>query len=380
MKKFPLLIIAMAIIIGPMFVRAQGVAINTNGDDAASSSMLDITSSSKGVLVPRMDKSARDGISSPATGLLIYQTDNTPGFYFYSGSAWVVVGAEAMDINDLSDGSSDANSVFLGSGSGANDDGTSNQNTGVGIQALNAVTEGYENTGIGKESLQTLTTGDHNAAFGIHALQALITGNDNTAFGTNAGIATTGSGNILIGSNAAYFATSISNQLYIENSASTSPLIYGEFDNDKVRINGTFEVSSTLKIEGGSPGANKVLTSDASGNASWETPASAGVASDESGLKIIRGTVDDDGTIAAGSGFSVNRTAAGYFTITFTSAFSGTCSVTASIRHHEDPLASSYVFYLNSISSSTFKYECIDYYTGDGVDLSGFTFIAIGPQ
>lgn len=53
------------------------------------SAQLDVTSSSKGLLVPRMSFSDRNLIGSPATGLLIYQTNNTPGFYYYNGSAWV---------------------------------------------------------------------------------------------------------------------------------------------------------------------------------------------------------------------------------------------------------------------------------------------------
>src|ERR1700675_2110510 len=55
------------------------------------SSLLDVTSTTKGILVPRMTKTQRDAIVSPATGLLIYQTNNTPGFYYYSGTAWTAV-------------------------------------------------------------------------------------------------------------------------------------------------------------------------------------------------------------------------------------------------------------------------------------------------
>ena len=51
--------------------------------------MLDVKSTTKGMLVPRMDKSQRSLISSPATGLLIYQNGpDSSGFYFYDGSKW----------------------------------------------------------------------------------------------------------------------------------------------------------------------------------------------------------------------------------------------------------------------------------------------------
>ena len=52
----------------------------------AASSVLDVQSTTQGMLVPRMTQAQRNLIATPATGLLVYQTDNTPGFYFYNGS------------------------------------------------------------------------------------------------------------------------------------------------------------------------------------------------------------------------------------------------------------------------------------------------------
>ena len=66
------------------------VGIGTTTPDA--SSALDITSTTKGLLIPRMTNVQRDAISSPATGLMIYQTDGTVGFYYYNGSSWANVG------------------------------------------------------------------------------------------------------------------------------------------------------------------------------------------------------------------------------------------------------------------------------------------------
>ena len=68
---------------------AQGVGINTDGSNPDASSILDVKSNSKGVLIPRMTLSERSSISTPASGLLVYQTNGTSGFYFYDGSGWV---------------------------------------------------------------------------------------------------------------------------------------------------------------------------------------------------------------------------------------------------------------------------------------------------
>ncbi len=72
-----------------------GVAVNTDGTDADASAMLDVKSTGKGMLVPRM--ALADRPAAPATGLLIYQTDNTPGFYYNQGTPsspnWIFLGA-----------------------------------------------------------------------------------------------------------------------------------------------------------------------------------------------------------------------------------------------------------------------------------------------
>jgi hypothetical protein len=61
------------------------LGVGTNSPDG--SAKLDVTSTTQGMLVPRMTNAQRNAISNPATGLLIWQTDNTAGFYFNSGTA-----------------------------------------------------------------------------------------------------------------------------------------------------------------------------------------------------------------------------------------------------------------------------------------------------
>jgi len=69
------------------------VGIGTTTPDA--SSVLDITATDAGLLIPRMLQSERDAIQDPATGLMVYQTNNTPGFYYYDGSGWIATGSVA---------------------------------------------------------------------------------------------------------------------------------------------------------------------------------------------------------------------------------------------------------------------------------------------
>jgi len=69
-----------------IYYNAGSLAVGTTTPDA--SAILDVSSSTKGLLIPRMTETERDAIASPANGLLIYQTDNTKGFYFYENSMW----------------------------------------------------------------------------------------------------------------------------------------------------------------------------------------------------------------------------------------------------------------------------------------------------
>lgn len=62
-------------------------SINEDGTAPHSSAILDVQSDSKGMLVPRMTSVQRTGITTPATGLLVYDTD-TNGFWYYDSSGW----------------------------------------------------------------------------------------------------------------------------------------------------------------------------------------------------------------------------------------------------------------------------------------------------
>ncbi|MFZ1786421.1 MAG: tail fiber domain-containing protein [Ferruginibacter sp.] len=69
--------------------KGQSLAINTDGSTANPSALLDIKSTNKGLLIPRMNKTERNAILTPATGLLVYQTaPDSAGFYYHNGTTW----------------------------------------------------------------------------------------------------------------------------------------------------------------------------------------------------------------------------------------------------------------------------------------------------
>ena len=94
MKKIFLLLVATVCTLQAIF--PQSVAINNDASVADASAALDIKSISKGMLLPRMTMAQRNAIATPANGLIIYQTDNTPGFYSYNATAWAPIGANAL--------------------------------------------------------------------------------------------------------------------------------------------------------------------------------------------------------------------------------------------------------------------------------------------
>ncbi|HMP21845.1 MAG TPA: tail fiber domain-containing protein [Ferruginibacter sp.] len=76
---------------GLMTDNGAGIAINTNNANPHTSALLDITSTGKGVLVPRMTSAERTAITSPAKGLLLF--DNTTNtFWFHNGTSWTELG------------------------------------------------------------------------------------------------------------------------------------------------------------------------------------------------------------------------------------------------------------------------------------------------
>jgi hypothetical protein len=99
MKKLIYLAILIIGTLTQFEARTQGVAINNDNSAPDASAMLDVKSTTKGMLAPRMTQAQRNAIVNPATGLTIYQTDGGPGLYYNAGTtsipAWSMVGNNA---------------------------------------------------------------------------------------------------------------------------------------------------------------------------------------------------------------------------------------------------------------------------------------------
>jgi hypothetical protein len=96
--------IYLTVLVFSLFTSVSMAQVGIGTNTPAPSAQLDVTSTEKGFLPPRMTSAQRDLIASPATGLLIFQTDNTAGYYFYDGTAWVGLGTAGSSSNNSSTG------------------------------------------------------------------------------------------------------------------------------------------------------------------------------------------------------------------------------------------------------------------------------------
>ncbi len=89
-------LLTICVILVTQLVATAQVKIGDNPTTINSSSLLEMESSNKGLLIPRMTTAQRDAIASPATGLEIYNT-STGLFNYYDGSVWVAIETEVRD-------------------------------------------------------------------------------------------------------------------------------------------------------------------------------------------------------------------------------------------------------------------------------------------
>lgn len=205
------------------------------------------------------------------------------------------------------------NNTALGSGAGfENQTGTNNTYVGFEAGRYNTFAAG-NNTFLGYQS-GLYATGSFNVALGSNTLKANAATANNVAIGYNALTTNTGTGNVAIGYNAASAETG-SNKLYIENSNAdaNNALIYGEFNTNIVRVNGTLQISNpatangyALPIVRGTNG--QILQTDGAGATAWVTPAAATETDPQvssttannvprwNGTTLVDGVIRDDAT------------------------------------------------------------------------------------
>ncbi|MEO9849960.1 MAG: shufflon system plasmid conjugative transfer pilus tip adhesin PilV [Reichenbachiella sp.] len=119
-------------------------------------------------------------------------------------------------------------------------------NANFGAYAGDIISSGGEyNSNFGVYSGQRLSAGDYNSNLGYASNYYNSSGSRNTAVGAFAGYKNTGSGNVFIGYQAGYNQTSTSNRLHIDNSSTSSPLIWGDFGANKLNFNASVGIGTT---------------------------------------------------------------------------------------------------------------------------------------
>lgn len=322
-----MLSVGMVYLVGSTKLNAQqGVGVGTT--EPHESAILDVFSTTKGFLLPRMTSQQRISIQRPATGLVVYQTDLLNGAYIFDGTTWKPIAlAVATDLTKTA-WNTTGNAVlgtdfFLGTTddsplifkvnnefSGLLDSKRSNTFLGyktgwatrsfnsvvIGAFALQRASTGNDNVVIGFQSMFSHENGQYNVALGSLTLSASVIGDKNTALGAMAGFRSRGSSNVFVGFQAGYFEQG-DNKLYINNNASQTPLIYGDFKTKFVGIN-TAEPANKLSIKGDRDGDSglqlQTLTSVSAALASNGKALSV----DQSGNVIL---VSSSGSNAAGS-------------------------------------------------------------------------------
>ena len=183
-------------------------------------------------------------------------------------------------------------SVFIGEGAGTNDDYDDNRNVFIGYESGLSNISGNNNTFQGYQSGYSNISGDYNIFNGSISGYNNTTGHNNIFQGRQSGYNNTtgsyntylgyqsglfnivGDKNIFLGYQAGFFETG-SNKLYIDNSNTSTPLIYGDFDRDSLDINGILSINGTLNINNvyefpivdGT--ANQILATDGNGSLTW---------------------------------------------------------------------------------------------------------------
>lgn len=164
-----------------------------------------------------------------------YTSGNDNNFFGRSAGAGTIIE------NDTVYNSGSGNN-FIGRSSGEFNTSGSN-NSFIGQFAGNSNTTGNENIYIGSSTAKSNNVGIRNTVIGTLAYATNIDGIHNVILGSNAGRQNVnGSRNVLIGYQSGYYESG-SDKLYIENTVSDKPLVYGDFSSNELTINGSFKSS-----------------------------------------------------------------------------------------------------------------------------------------
>lgn len=157
------------------------------------------------------------------------------GYSNTTGTNGIFIGNDAGRSNTVANGN-----ILIGRNSGYSltgiDANTYWGNVFIGNMTGNSMTTGSTNFIAGINAGQNKTAGDNNVIIGSYAGTNNGAGSNNTFVGAGTGSGTAGSGNVFLGYNAGYSETG-SNKLYIANSSSSIPLVYGDFSGGMVGIN-----------------------------------------------------------------------------------------------------------------------------------------------
>jgi hypothetical protein len=204
MKKMKNYLILCSLMLTGSMLLAQSQNVGIGTTTPAASAALEIEATDKGLLIPRMDSTARKAISSPAEGLMVFDSTYNV-FYYYANSAWQEVGAAANSILQVQNGivySGSAvdisNDDFVFGSDQLNDDGDTNHHARFffdksksAFRAGKAEDASWDEDSLGESSIalgyNTRATGNASTAMGIRTVASAYAG-------TAAGNATIASG------------------------------------------------------------------------------------------------------------------------------------------------------------------------------------------
>src|SRR6056297_1531198 len=95
-----LIFLTLVLLSGHSVVSGQGVGISEVSITPDNSSILELRSTERGFLAPRMSTLQRNNIGTPATGLIVYNTD-TDKLNIYDGSSWRILFSGTNGVNSV---------------------------------------------------------------------------------------------------------------------------------------------------------------------------------------------------------------------------------------------------------------------------------------